>query len=288
MLTALVSVPFSTEGVDPSFDQHIICPSGTEDPPRECWKHSLGHLNHVSVGPAGVWGANRDDNIYHLSGTYQNAAAFGNAWSPVLGYLVQLEVGSDHVWGVNSRNEIYHRLGITSSSPTGSGWTQMDSGFVWISVSPRGSVWAVNVSGQLCHRRDSSNALPTGTAWDVMANDMQRVDAGQAGVWALDNDGLLYYRHGTYGDDGSTGTEWRAVEGRRFSSISSGRDLVVAVNSEGEVWLRTGLGPDTPAGLAWLRLAGKMRQVDIYQSGTVVALWGVDFNNEVYFSTLHE
>ena len=235
-----------------------------------------------------MWGVNGYRTIYHRDGTYQTADASGNSWLDIQGTLVQLDVGFDNFWGVNSVNLIYYRLGITSSSPQGSGWNQIDVGFVWVSVSPRGSVWAVDESGQLCHRRDSSNALPTGTAWDVMANDMQRVDAGQAGVWALDNAGLLYYRHGTYGDDGSTGTEWRAVEGRRFSSISSGRDLVVAVNSEGEVWLRTGLGPDTPAGLAWLRLAGKMRQVDIYQSGTVVALWGVDFNNEVYFSTLHE
>ena len=30
----------------------------------------------------------------------------------------------------------------------------------------------------------------------------------------------------------------------------------------------------------------QMQQVDIYQSGTVVSLWGVDSNNEIYFSTL--
>ena len=30
----------------------------------------------------------------------------------------------------------------------------------------------------------------------------------------------------------------------------------------------------------------QMDQVDIYQSGTVVALWGVDFNDQIYFSTL--
>ena len=281
----------STDSADPSYDEPNVCTNSTAVP-HACWKHSEGHLIHVSVGPAGVWGVNHDENIFYKAGTYQDPEGFGSGeasgWQAVSGWLKQTDVGTDIVWGVKGVQNIYHRDAITSSMPSGSDWSYFDAPpviFTWVSVSPGGSVWAVSTAGNLLHRRHSSNAQPVGTAWDVMDTDVQWVDAGQAGVWALKTDGRLFYRHGTYGDNGSTGTDWHSVEGT-FTSVSSGKNVVVVVDTAGHVWVRSGVSSDTPAGLAWLRYPGYMKQVDVYQTDQVLAMWGLDFDLLIYFSLM--
>ena len=239
----------------------------------------------MSVGPAGVWGVNHYDTIFYRSDTHQSPEAFGTNWPVVDGLLIQIDVGTDITWGVNRWNSTFHRYGIGNSDATGIDWINTDHGFTWVSVSPGGSVWAVNTTGHLLHYRHSSNAQPVGTAWDVMDTDVQRVDAGQAGVWALKTDGRLFYRHGTYGDNGSTGTDWRSVEGT-FTSVSSGKNVVVVVDTAGHVWVRSGVRSDTPAGLAWLRYPGYIKQVDVYQTDQVLAMWAVDFDRLIYFSLM--
>ena len=206
-------------------------------------------MTGVSVGPAGVWSVTPTGNIFYRLNTHQDPLGFGAGWQRVGGGLVQLDVGTDVVLGVNRINYIYRRNAITAGRPDGQSWTHLGEGYTWISVSPGGSVWAVNTAGHLLHYRHSSNAQPVGTAWDVMDTDVQRVDAGQAGVWALKTDGHLFYRHGTYGDNGSTGTDWRSVDGT-FTSVSSGKNVVVVVDTAGHVWVRSGVSSDTPAGLA--------------------------------------
>ena len=104
-------------------------------------------------------------------------------------------------------------------------------------------------------------------------------------MWALKTDGRLFYRHGTYGDNGSTGTDWRSVEGT-FTSVSSGKNVVVVVDTAGHVWVRSGVSSDTPAGLAWLIYPGYIKQVDVYQTDQVLAMWGVDFDDTIYFSLM--
>ena len=274
----------STDHTDQSTDEPNICASGTVTPHR-CWKHSASQWSHVSVGPAGVWGVSNTDYVYYLPDTYGNPEGFGTVWQEVIGLLSNLEVGTDIIWGVNSANYLFQRTTITASNPTGSTWSNLGYGYTWVSVSPGGSVWAVNTAGHLLHYRHSSNAQPVGTAWDVMDTELQRVDAGQAGVWALKTDGRLFYRHGTYGDNGSTGTDWRSVEGT-FTSVSLGKNVVVMVDTAGHVWVRSGVSSDTPAGLAWLRYPGYMKQVDVYQTDQVVAMWAVDFDDQVYFSLM--
>ena len=242
----------------------------------------------MCVGPAGVWGVNALYEIYYKPGTYQDPDDFGSDWQESSGRLDQIDVGNDIVWGVRGLNDIFHRDAITSSMPSGSSWNYLGAGsvtFTWVSVSPGGSVWAVSTAGHLLHRRHSSNAQPVGTAWDVMDTDVQRVDAGQAGVWALKTDGRLFYRHGTYGDNGSTGTDWRSVEGT-FTSVSSGKNVVVVVDTAGHVWVRSGVSSNTPAGLAWLRYLGYMKLVDVYQTDQVLAMWAVDFDDQIYFSLM--
>ena len=40
---------------------------------------------------------------------------------------------------------------------------------------------------------------------------MKYISVGQSGVWAVDHDDKVYYRNGTYNDNGSKGTGWQQV-----------------------------------------------------------------------------
>ena len=62
-----------------------------------------GALKRVAVGPYGVWGVNRDGNIYKKT---------SNSWEHVGGELQDISVGRNSVWGVN---DIHIRVG-------GGGW----------------------------------------------------------------------------------------------------------------------------------------------------------------------
>ena len=65
----------------------------------------------MSVGPAGVWGVNCNNDIWYREGTYGDERAVGSRWRLVSGKLKQLTVGYNVVWGVNARDEIWIRVG---------------------------------------------------------------------------------------------------------------------------------------------------------------------------------
>jgi len=232
-----------------------------------------------------MWGVDHALQIFYRNDTYSAPQSKGSLWQHIVGQLVNIDVGTNNVWGVNHVQEAFDRPGISSSNPLGSAWTNQTkiNTTLWTSVSPAGSLWMIDTFGNLMHRRNSSNSSPFGSGWDtLLASSAVRVDAGQAGVWVLDTSGQLLYRHGTYGDTLSTGTEWRAVSGPSpgtLISVSSGRNVVVVADASGRVWMRIGLGQDTQSGLAWVRLSGHLKQVEVYETEAFLVLWAVDFTS---------
>jgi hypothetical protein len=290
---------FFADVIEPEVhDAPTLCPS-TSLARDGCWTLSPGHAKHVSVGPAGVWVINYYDQIFYKAGTYGSPMAGGSGWTRVDGALFMSDVGTNNMWGINSQNYLYDRNSISAASPAGSNWNQRDTTrtISWTSISPRGSLWVVDTSGNLKHRRDSSNALRFGSdSWDVLLVSMAaRVDAGLAGVWVLDTAGQLLCRAGTYGDSGTTGTQWLTVDGPlgagTLTSVSSGKHVVAVADDAGRVWLRAEVGPDTPQGVAWLRLAGHLKQLEVYETDDVIALWGVDFTSpyqQIYYKFINK
>ncbi|KAL8587639.1 hypothetical protein ACOMHN_045328 [Nucella lapillus] len=271
----------STEDpVDPSYNQTVgRCATNATTAPR-CWRPPAKFKSRwalTSVGPAGVWAVDKYGQVFLRSPTLQNPFHFGRAWKLVMRKISQLDVGKDSVWAI-TRPARYLLQKKISGTKLGKEWRSPKRG-KWISISPGGSLWAVNLKDQLLHFQNSS--------WVEMASNASRVDAGLAGVWMLNSTGHILYRQGTYGDNASAGTDWETLQGATYQSVSSGRDLVVAVDKGGMVWLRTAVGPDTPTGLAWLRYPGYLRQVHIYQGGGGTVFWGTDSEGNIYFSRLN-
>eukprot|EP00058_Branchiostoma_floridae_P010020 XP_002595508.1 hypothetical protein BRAFLDRAFT_69086 [Branchiostoma floridae] len=118
------------------------------------WQQLDGSLRYVSVGPAGVWGVNCNNDIWYREGTYGDERAVGSRWRLVSGKLKQLTVGYNVVWGVNARDEIWIRVGITSSNPTGTDWVLVPGSLSMIYVSPStNKVWGCNAGRQIFRRR---------------------------------------------------------------------------------------------------------------------------------------
>ena len=40
---------------------------------------------------------------------------------------------------------------------------------------------------------------------------MSQLDVGKSGVWAVDENNEIFYREGTYGENGSDGSHWMKV-----------------------------------------------------------------------------
>ena len=72
-----------------------------------------------------------------------------------------------------------------------------------------------------------------------------------------------------------TGTDWQRVYGPSdLVSISVGKTRVVCVSSDYKAWMRVGISAEAPAGTHWVRLAGSMRQIEIYENDEATVLWG--------------
>ena len=47
--------------------------------------------------------------------------------------------------------------------------------------------------------------------WQVDYHRMSQLDVGKCGVWAVDENNEIFYREGTYGENGSDGSHWVKV-----------------------------------------------------------------------------
>ncbi|XP_066302848.1 lectin L6-like [Branchiostoma lanceolatum] len=117
----------------------------TEEPAGTGWEHIEGSLKFVSIGPAGVWGVDENNDIFYRTGTYGNEASAGSDWEHIEGKLKQISSGDNIVWGVNVNDNIFIREGISSSTPTGSNWQRIPGKLDQVEASPRGQqAWGVD------------------------------------------------------------------------------------------------------------------------------------------------
>ena len=47
--------------------------------------------------------------------------------------------------------------------------------------------------------------------WQVDYRRMSQLDVGKCGVWAVDENNEIFYREGTYGENGCDGSHWVKV-----------------------------------------------------------------------------
>ncbi|XP_071804442.1 perivitellin-2 31 kDa subunit-like [Asterias amurensis] len=247
------------------------------DEARDAWKDApsqvAGSLKHVSIGEAGVWGVDSQDNIHYR-------AWCGCSWTLIAdGKLKQVDVGKNVVWGVSSRDLIYYRK-VSSSNPSLTYWINVDGLLKHVSVSQKGHVWGVNVHNMIYHRRDASVDRVAGSDWIQIVGGLVQVSIGNGGVWGVNADKRMFHREGTYGDPDSDpdGSAWEHVPSEISMKYVSSGDVIYAINTNDAIYYRVGTSADSPTGTAWKQIGGNLKQIESVSS----ILWGVDAENNIY------
>ncbi|XP_015233921.1 PREDICTED: fish-egg lectin-like [Cyprinodon variegatus] len=163
-------------------------------------------LKHVSVGPAGIWGVNKDDKVHKFSGgdffpvlglelKQLDAGGQGHVvgvtdtdkiyclnadrafsiqkegiltWDQLQGRLRYFSCGPNGCWGVNSIQHIYFTKVLPNTCEI-SGFIRINGLGVKIEVGTDGRVFILNQSGQLYERAGISDKVPQGTEWKEIA-----------------------------------------------------------------------------------------------------------------------
>ncbi|KAI8480726.1 hypothetical protein Bbelb_415190, partial [Branchiostoma belcheri] len=251
----------------------------TVDP---AWRSVDGLLKFVSVGSRGVWGVNRNDDIFYRSGTLENKASSGSGWVKIEGKLKQISSGHS-VWGVNANDDIFIRQGVTSTNPTGTDWLHVGGKLKQLDVSSTANqLWGVNSNDNIYRRTGVSTDQPAGTDWELIEGLLKFVSVGPAGVWGVNSNDDIFYRTGTFGNEASSGSGWEHIQGK-LKQISSGDNIVWGVNVNNDIFVREGISPSTPAGTGWRQIPGKLKQVEAGLSGRLA--WGVNSGDSIFLRT---
>ncbi|CAH1256177.1 TECPR2 [Branchiostoma lanceolatum] len=245
------------------------------------WAAVGGTLKFVSIGASGVWGVTAAGLVKYRTGSYGTALGTGSGWETVEGNLVQISVGNGVVWGVNSADQIWIRTGISSASPKGTGWKQLTGGLRVVSCGGKSNyVWGVNYLNEVWMRTGIQTGNLGGTGWQKMDGVLKSISVGQAGVWGVKLDNTVVYRTGTYGNPGSAGRGWKALETRYIKQVSVGMGVVWAVSLNSKIWLLQGITDGNPAGSGWKQIPGSLSAVCVSSGSNQV--WGVGSGDQVF------
>lgn len=166
------------------------------------------------------------------------------------GPLTSLSVGGSQVWGVNAAGGIW--MLAKHENNEFSGWMHMPGALTDVTVSPNNHVWGVNAEGAIYHWTTGEH-----NEWVHISGGLKQISAGGAGVWGVNTNNQLYYRIGTVGDNGLSGSGWHMMEGILMSWVAVGSNYIVGITPEGLV--RT-YGPVTageePLHGHWTTLSG--------------------------------
>ncbi|KAK7098815.1 lectin L6-like [Littorina saxatilis] len=242
------------------------------------WKPVDGRLKLISINLGGVWGLAENGDIFYRDGTFENYQSPGTGWWQVEGKLEQLSVGWNSVWAVDKLGQVWYRAGIDIEHVTGTTWVNVptDGPFKQVSVDRLGHVWAIDRKNDVYFRVGACVEQITGMFWRKVGNRrLAQLDAGKAGVWAVDENKEVFHRSGTYGENGREGEAWIPVGPGAVLLLqlsSGGEDMMMGVTARGELYMRSGMYTTGPIGQCWKRLPGELRMVDVYG----YTAWGID------------
>ncbi|KAK7104322.1 perivitellin-2 31 kDa subunit-like [Littorina saxatilis] len=251
------------------------------------WEQIEGALVKVSVGPAGVWGVNVNNQIWYRDDTYGTATNLGGDWTQVdepIFSLMDLDVGDDVVWGITLKGKLTCRKGINEATPQGETWKILKNKAKDVAISPNGQLVAINELGQFVYREGLSSKCSRMGKWFAHTDsslNLTQISVGEAGIWAVAADSKIYYRPGSMGDTGYIGTEWEQVNGG-LVSLGVGKDFVVGVSSNGQIWRREGMASSNSGGTGWIQLTGDLKVVDAYNG---CYAWGVKRGQDIWLGT---
>ncbi|XP_019646417.1 PREDICTED: uncharacterized protein LOC109486943 [Branchiostoma belcheri] len=108
----------------------------------------------------------------------------------------------------------------------------------------------------------------------MVDGDLHWVTVGGCGVWGIRGEHDIYFRVGTFMNEGSPGTEWQKVDGD-MGWVFSGNGIVWSIDHDYKVYVRTGIDGSHQWGTSWKEITGKtMKSLCVSSSSNQV--WAVD------------
>lgn len=227
------------------------------------WSRVMGGTDQVSNGPVGTFQIDKYKNVHYRVGTHEDNNSPGYGWQHLPGQkLSYIAAGLNAVWGVarNARGlyEIFCMSPVVFKGDkvdlSKSKWQKISTGLVQISVAKDSDrIWGVGKTGNVWTKDGLKGR------WQYMGSNMQQVEVGNAGVYAVNKQRKIYYRKGTYENPGSTGTGWTKLPGS-LKHITVGRDAIWGCNRWNNFYTAT-VNKVRCTNPQWIKLSGKVKQV---------------------------
>ncbi|XP_031840484.2 tectonin beta-propeller repeat-containing peroxin 23 isoform X2 [Nomia melanderi] len=171
------------------------------------------------------------------------------------------------VWAVTAHGRVMFRVGTSTTCPEGQRWSaiKLANGFevCQISVGMTGLVWAVLMVGKALVRTGVTRENPMGEDWSEIEppqKDLKlvQVSVGTDSVWAVTQDGGVWFRKGIKGEMSgvceqmATGTGWVEMLSKMSLVSVAPNDQVWAIGQEDRsLHYRTGITRSELTGKKW-------------------------------------
>lgn len=117
------------------------------------------------------------------------------------------------------------------------------------------SVWGVSCNGDVLYRTNVSKENPKGDSWDLVPTEtpVRSISMGtKSRVWCIAQDESCYVRAG-FQTTKTIGSHWLHIprETQNIRQIAVGRNVILALDSQGCVYMRQDVTDNYPEGTSW-------------------------------------
>ncbi|XP_012270435.1 tectonin beta-propeller repeat-containing protein [Orussus abietinus] len=171
------------------------------------------------------------------------------------------------VWAVTAHGRVMFRVGVSTTCPEGQRWNSIklpvSCEASHVSVGLTGLLWVLLTNGKALVRTGITRANPSGDEWtevDPPQKDIRltQVSVGMDAVWAVTNDGNVWFRKGIKGEMSgvcvqlATGTGWVEMMSKMTSVSIAPNDQAWGIGyNDRSLYFRTGITRSELTGKKW-------------------------------------
>ena len=127
------------------------------------------------------------------------------------------------------------------------------------------STWATDANSDVYELKGDTFVPVTG-------EKLTHVTSGAAGVWGVNSAFGIFYRN-------LATNSWQRIQGGLKQIDSGPKGIVCGVNSNDDIYCRTGITDVKLDGLDWVKLEGSLKYISCGEYGH----WGLNKNNIIFF-----
>ncbi|XP_011297277.1 tectonin beta-propeller repeat-containing protein [Fopius arisanus] len=178
------------------------------------------------------------------------------------------------VWAVTAHGRLMYRVGVSTTSPEGQRWSsiKLPNGLEvsQVAVGTSGLVWCILTDGKALVRTGITRENPMGDDWRTVDPPdnlkLSQVSIGSDAVWAVSQDGSVWFRKGIKGEMSgiceqlATGTGWVEMPTKMAMVSVAPNDEVWAIGLEDRcLYYRTRISNSELTGKKWRSITAPLQ-----------------------------